>query len=131
MSRTRRYVVLTVTGGVHSVPEVDAEPHITLERWCVYETQDGRQHLVGWHVEGREGRVSTSIGSVDATSRIITTMSGRRYLLAGPPGHDRDAAYVWSSWMHANGHHSATDVTSELHAALLRMDTSERRNDSR
>ncbi|MEO8119743.1 MAG: hypothetical protein ABI606_10525, partial [Rhodoferax sp.] len=57
-------------------------------------------HLVG-RADG-EGRVSSKVMQVDAAQRRVTTRSGRVYLLAGEPGLDSDAQYVWNRWLHLN-----------------------------
>jgi hypothetical protein len=52
-------------------------------------------HFVGFCVMSQDGRVSTEILELDASSRTGVTASGRHYELIGPCGFDRDAEYVW------------------------------------
>lgn len=98
--------------GVHRVPGTDVEPTITLTSWRIYATDKGR-HVVGWHVEGREGRVSSAIASFDAETMRLTTRSGRVYKLTGEPGYNSDAEHVWSVFRRINAIATADDVTQE------------------
>jgi hypothetical protein len=95
------------------VAPVDEQPHITLERWRVLETEGGERLFVGYCVENREGRVSTAIVSFDAGARVGTTKSGRRYLLSGWPCFDGDAELVWGHLARSNRILEAKDVSME------------------
>ncbi|WP_082055232.1 hypothetical protein [Cupriavidus basilensis] len=95
------------------VAPVDYQPHITLERWRVYETSRGERHFVGYCFENCEGRVSTAIVSFDAEARAGMTASGRQYLLSGWPCFDSDAELVWEVCASQNGVTKSKDVSSE------------------
>ncbi len=100
--------------GVHRVPGTDIEPEITLTHWRIYEADDNKgRHLVGWHVDGREGRVSSAIQSFDPATKMVVTRSGRVYHLQGEPGTNNDAEHVWSVFRFGNGIDAFTDVTQD------------------
>jgi hypothetical protein len=98
---------------IWSVACVENQPEITLCSWRVYETERGEHHFVGYCVENESGRVSSAIVTFDAKVRTGVTRSGRRYVLAGEPGFDQDALYVWSVWAARYGVAETTDVTSK------------------
>lgn len=102
-------------GGIHSTAHVDKEPQITLSRWRAVRLADGDLHLYGWHEERGEGRVSSAVTTIDKASAVAITSTGRRYVLAGPPGMNLDAGFVLHSWLHMNGLDlaDAVDVSAE------------------
>lgn len=106
-------IVGAIFGGIWKTPGVKEEPVIHLARWSVMETQHGTRHLVGYNLDGWEGRASTAIQSIDPATRTVTTLSGRVYELRGDPGHDRDGAWVWRRWAAAQGWESK-EVTMEV-----------------
>ena len=110
------YVAVYITGGVHAIPAVSAEPETVLTRWSLRQVIDleGKRtrHLVGWAVF--EGRVCSSIVSLDLAKLHVTTESGRLYHLAGPPGYDSDAEYVFRRWLKYSGRTRPKDLTRSL-----------------
>lgn len=80
---------------IYTGAPVDDEPTITLGAWSIRETNTGSRHFVGFNLASLDGRVSTPIVSFDPDTRTGVTASGRRYVLVGPAGFDRDAEYVW------------------------------------
>jgi hypothetical protein len=102
---------------VWPIAPVEDEPSTTLLRWKVWTCWPGEErHLVGWAVEDREGRVSSAVLEFDVCTLRAKTRSGRVYQLRGKPGHDRDAAYVWSWWTEVNRVERCRDVTEEVWA---------------
>lgn len=120
MTTKRPTLEIGLVGGIHVTAPVSKDPQVTLSSWRAYRLSDGDLHLSGWHDEGHEGRVSSSVTSIDAVSAIAITATGRRYVLAGPPGRNMDAAYVWQGWLRLNAFEpsDATDVTAELWADI-------------
>lgn len=98
---------------VWPVAPVEEVPAVTLLAWQVFAV-DNDHHLVGWSPRIREGRVTSKVGAFDTDTMTATTRSGRRYELAGPPGFDGDAHYVWESWCAINGIEDST-VTNVTH----------------
>ena len=68
---------------------------VQLERWSIRQFRNGTTHFGGFCCSNRDGRVSTQIVDLDASSRTGLTASGRHYELIGPSGFDGDAEYVW------------------------------------
>lgn len=98
--------------GIHPTPPVTVEPVVEMSPWLVLEVRpSGERHLCGW--SGREGRVSSPLQAFDADTRTATTRSGRLYRLAGAPGTDQDADWVWRGWCRVNRVESWTDVSAE------------------
>jgi hypothetical protein len=89
---------------IHPIAPVSLQPTTQLTHWQIHwvTRSDGaiEHHLVGR--ADREGRISSKVVQVDAAQRMVTTRSGRVYLLAGEPGFDSDAQYVWNRWLHLN-----------------------------
>jgi hypothetical protein len=110
------YVAVYITGGVHAIPDVSVEPETVLTRWSLRQVIDlgGKRsrHLVGW--ADFEGRVCSSIVSLDLASLHVITESGRLYHLAGPPGYDSDAEYVFARWLKRSGRTRPKDLTRSL-----------------
>ena len=108
-----------VEKSVWQTPSVSDQPSITLVRWSVMETQFGERHFVGYNLDDREGRVSTSIQAFDTVLAQGITKSGRIYHLLGPPGYDSDGAWVWSHWVQARKikWHEVTDEFKNLLSA--------------
>lgn len=114
MADEQQPIVWAIRGGIHATEPVSAEPQIELLRWSARALDDGDVHLVGWNVSSLEGRVSSTVTSFDAASSAVTTSTGRRYVLHGPPGSDPDAEYVWSRWRRINGVETWADVTDRF-----------------
>lgn len=81
-----------------TIADVAEEPEVTLTDWQVRELPNGDQHLVGFAIESRKGRVSSLIDVFDPASMRAVTGSGRAYQLYGRPGLDCHGEYVWRSW---------------------------------
>jgi len=93
---------------------VEEQPHLTLVRWRVIETEQGERHFCGYCPENLEGRVSSRITHFDHATRRGITRSGRVYELVGEPGLDLDAEYVLNFWLSRNGVETWTDVTDTI-----------------
>lgn len=109
-----RPVVMSASGGIWRTQPVTDQPSLTLESWSVRQLPGGDRHFVGWCIENGEGRVSSAITEFDAQTRRGRTGSGRVYQLAGPPGRDPDADYVWRRWLEINELTEWVDVSGEL-----------------
>lgn len=94
---------------------VEDQPTLTLHRWRVMQLTDETVHLVGYCVENREGRVSSTVDAIDATNLRARTETGRIYLLDGPPGNDTDAEYVWQRWTRLYGITEWRDITATVY----------------
>ncbi|MFM0152889.1 hypothetical protein [Paraburkholderia sediminicola] len=99
---------------VWNVPDVCAEPDISISDWQIFETENGSRHFVGSNVREHTGRVSTTIREFDLNLLRGVTSSGRVYQLVGPRGRSEDGQYIWERWFRANGITSYTDVTTQL-----------------
>lgn len=69
-------------------PSVEAQPRMEVHSWRLIRTPEGRLHLAtlrGLSEERGTVRVTSAITAVDRQSGIVTTESGRRYALIGPP----------------------------------------------
>lgn len=88
---------------VHRPPSVTEQPFVEISQWNVFQFPNGDRHLVGYvGVEGR-GRVTSKLMHWNATEKVLTTRSGRKYHLNGPPMYNHDAEYVWRVWCNFNG----------------------------
>lgn len=80
---------------------VNIEPKATITNWTVHRATfadgDISDHLVGF-IHGKSGRTTSAIQSFDGELAQITTFSGRKYTLYGPPGFTEDGNYVWKNW---------------------------------
>jgi hypothetical protein len=97
-----------LVGGPHvwSPPSVSREPGTQVVNWTIMKVMSehyGEEtfHVIGF--TGSEGRVSSKIKSFDREKRVAITNSGRRYVLIGESGNNRDALYVWGQWCKING----------------------------
>lgn len=102
---------------VWTIASVEDEPETTLTNWQVLELPNGDRHLVGYAVEDREGRVSSSVQAFDRESLCAVTSSGRVYRLKGRPGVDKDAECVWRTWARINQALQFTDISSAIWTA--------------
>ncbi|OAJ55976.1 hypothetical protein A6V36_30450 [Paraburkholderia ginsengiterrae] len=94
---------------------VSEQPVIELLQWRIFEiVPDGERHFVGRNAQSYNGRVSSSIQLLDADRRQGITLSGRVYVLIGPPGFASVCQYVWDQWCERNQVSSYHDVTDEL-----------------
>jgi hypothetical protein len=99
---------------IWSARPVTEQPHVTLVRWKVYETERNERHFVGYCLEEGIGRVSSAIQSFDPKTGRGVTLSGRVYQLKGSPGFDGDAEYVWNLWSIVNQVQTCQDVTDAI-----------------
>ncbi|CAG4886734.1 hypothetical protein [Paraburkholderia saeva] len=99
---------------IHASSSVCDDPIVSLESWSIRESSTGARHFVGFNLAERDGRVSTAIISFDATTRTGVTATGRRYVLVGRAGFDRDAEYVWQWAVRQWRIQKWSDVTAQL-----------------
>lgn len=102
------------------LPGVDAEPEVEVTSWVVFELKVERlaerpepypyRYVVGYDRANFCGRVSTLIEGYDPERRQIRTVSGRIYVLKGPPQLDADA---WQVWLAQVGRVSFVDATGD------------------
>ena len=80
---------------------VSKEPEATMSNWTIHRVTfadgDISDHLVGF-IHGKSGRTTSAIQSFNGELAQITTFSGRKYTLYGPPGFTEDGNYVWKNW---------------------------------
>lgn len=110
-------------GQIHLIAPVNVQPVTVMFRWRLFqvESNSGRsRHLVGR--ADHEGRVSSAIMNFDLKNLRATTQSGRVYELAGLPGYDDDALYVFNRWILGLGITGAKDMTR----AVIRLTFGER-----
>ena len=69
-------------------PTVAVQPTVSIRRWQIVETTLGEELLAGMLPGGYTWRVTTPITSFSASTRCITTTSGRVYELVGPSAVD-------------------------------------------
>ena len=93
---------------------VPQQPELTLRDWRVIELPDDDRHLVGYCSENREGRVTSVVRALDAVALLAITGKGRVYKLAGTPGTNLDAEYVWNRWAALNSVENWSDVTEAV-----------------
>lgn len=100
---------------------VDEEPAYVMIRWRLIALQ-GSLRLVGYNLTNREGRLSSRVVDVNAAAREVRTVSGRTYVLKGPPGWDDDSAWVLDCWLHRQGASpgEVRDFTPQLETILSR-----------
>jgi hypothetical protein len=85
---------------------------IYLQCWTIRELPNGERRFCGY--ADFEGKVSSPIETFDSVTRTGTTASGRRYVMSGRCGLDRDAEYVWRRLMRAWQIDTWRDITLEL-----------------
>ena len=85
-----------------------------MSHWNVVQLEDGSRHIVGFIEENRDGRVSSPVANLDTVTLEVRTLTGRRYVLQGPPGEHLDANYVWTQWARIYGIETCTLVTDEV-----------------
>lgn len=93
---------------------VTEQPRLTLTQWRLMRLADGDQHLVGFCVENREGRVTSAMQSIDIDSMCAVTSTGRIFRLIGPPGEHPEAEYVWGRWRRMYDIETWADVSDEV-----------------
>lgn len=98
---------------IWNVRGVSEDPEVELVRWRVFETETGEHHFVGSRLNQGTGRVSSAIVNFDHSSRTGVTISGRKYVLLGPPSFNSDADYTWALWSLLNSVVSSRDVTDK------------------
>lgn len=92
------FTAAAIISSIWETPPVSIQPSIRLARWSVKETETGDRHFIGFNIDDHEGRASTAIRSFNPKTALGITASGRIYQLAGPPGRDPDADWVWTRW---------------------------------
>jgi hypothetical protein len=112
---------------VWTIAEVADEPAVTLTDLQVRELPTGDRHLVGFALESRKGRVSSTIEVFDPASVRAVTRSGQTYRLYGPSGIDCYGEYVWRSWSRLYDVTQFADVTATVLALLSFFELSRRR----
>ena len=108
-----------IAGSTWAPRPVDEEPAYVMVRWRLIALQ-GSLRLVGYNLTNCEGRLSSRVVDVNAAAREVRTMSGRTYVLKGPPGWDNDGAWVLDRWLHRQGAspEGVRDFTSQLETIL-------------
>jgi hypothetical protein len=74
-------------------------------QWTVREVEF-KEHGVSRHLCGivnNYGRVCSPLQSFNEDTNTFTSRSGKIYNVAGDPGHNSEAEYVWNQWCRMNG----------------------------
>lgn len=101
---------------------IDADK--TLDAWAVFEVpfngprRPWTRHFIGFARESGNGQVSSPVVALDPVTRRARTQSGRVYHLAGDPGGNSDAIYMWGFFKHRHHLTEERNVTDEVFAAL-------------
>lgn len=98
------------------------QPVLTLVDWSVKEVTDAAgtgSVLVGFCLENREARTSSTITSINTETLECTTETGRVYKLQGRPGSSLDAEYVFNNWCRIHRVTDSKDVTAETFPGLV------------
>ena len=69
-------------------PAVDAQPRMEVHSWRLIRVPSGELHLVMLRdLTDERGtvRVTSAIAAFDSSERVVTTSSGRQYVLTQPP----------------------------------------------
>lgn len=100
-------------------PPVEDQPTVAVNSWCVVQATNGDRHLVAILGSGSL-RLTSALASFSPTQCELTTQSGRRYQLPGPPETRQPQLAI----LHANalrsGLHGAIDVSDEIWRSTLR-----------
>jgi hypothetical protein len=102
----------------------------TLHDWAVYEVRlpdlpEPTAHVVGCIRYDGTGRVSSPVQHVDAVKRCVETRSGSVYCLAGAPGMNSQAEYVWNRWRKLWNATVLQDRTAQLLAEFTAAEASD------
>lgn len=76
------------TANERDAPSIHDQPRMEVQSWLVLKSTIGELHLVTLRdrdVDGGVVRLTSPIASIDNSARVVTTSSGRQYLLMGPP----------------------------------------------
>lgn len=98
---------------------IQTQPTLTIQHWAVVELPDKNRHFIGYCLQNQEGRVSSEIESLNFETMVAVTSSGRVYTLAGPPGLNSDAIYVWDVWRKGYGIAEYTDLSNDVWQAHM------------
>lgn len=116
MTQAPHAVVVLSDGYLHR-PESPLHGSDTrISRWRLVQVKHAgalfQRHLVG--LADDEGRVTTAITALNLQTMQAETASGRIYTVFGPPGTDRDAAYVYAKWLEYGEREEMKDLTRAL-----------------
>ena len=102
-----------ILSNLRNAPSVEAQAEMTLTTWRVFRTAGDKDLLFGFH-SGLTLRMTTPITGFEVAAALVTTSSGRRYTLSGPP--TRNAEILAAMAVYALGHSvvCAEDVTGEF-----------------
>jgi len=117
----REDIIMTISGVLFTherdAPTVDEQEELQADSWRVFETDAGHLHL-SLYLGHSVARLTSAITSVDLHARMITTSSGRRYLLTDAPECDEmKVTLIWSNAVRVLG--TFTDVSHELWSQVL------------
>ena len=88
---------------IYKPPGVELEPECRMRDWSIQRISTSgskgfTDHVVGYNTTAQEGRVSSPIQSFNPKDMVVTTSSGRSYLLVGDPGYSADGHWVFHQW---------------------------------
>ena len=99
-------------------PTVEMQPTAVIRRWQVVKPTFGEALLVGVLPNGFTWRVTTPIVAFCASARCVTTRSGRRYELSGPPAVDALDLLVIDAHLALNQISGAANVSESYSQAI-------------
>ena len=103
---------------------ITIDPDKTLDAWAADEVpfngllRPWTRHFIGFARENGNGQVSSPIVTFDPVTRRARTQSGRVYHLAGAPGGNSHAIYMWGVFKHRHHLSDERNVTVEVCAAF-------------
>jgi hypothetical protein len=106
-----------------TIESITIDPDKTLYASAVFSVPvDGprrpwTRHLIGFASENGNGQVSSPVLAFDPVTRRARTQSGRVYCLAGDPGGNSDAIYMWCVFKDRHHRTEERNVTEEVYAA--------------
>ena len=80
--------------------------------------QQWTRHFIGFERGSGKGQVSSPVLAFDPDRRCGRTQSGRIYWLAGRPGGNADAIYIWNLFKHTHRVMEERNVTAEVQELL-------------
>jgi len=94
-------------------PAVDDQPRVAVASWCVVLGASGDRHLLAF-LESGSLRITSALASFCPVRFELTTQSGRRYELLGPPEKRQPQLAMMHAIAFDSGLLLAIDVSDEI-----------------
>ena len=98
-------------------PPVTDQPTVAVSSWCVVQTANGDRHLLAF-LETGSLRITSALATFDPQLAELTTRSGRRYQLLGPPEKRQPQLGLMRTRALDSGVLEPADVSDELWARV-------------